>query len=226
MDTILRLRELMNSRGWSEYRLAKESKLSMSTISNIFHRGSIPSIPTLETLCNTFGISLGQFFSKGVSFKWSKQKFVCGKIMVKRKITAKLAVIFLKNGGPNRDRTDDLTDANRTLSQLSYRPILPLFAGFCNKKLIFKFSDFRRIQRKTSPKSWTETRRSMCDHRDANRTLSQLSYKPEYEVVWLRYVRLALPAELQAHNYPIIIHILRENARAFSGFFSLRVQYC
>ena len=26
-------------------------------------------------------------------------------------------------GGPNRDRTDDLTDANRTLSQLSYRPI-------------------------------------------------------------------------------------------------------
>ena len=105
---------------------------------------------------------------------------------------------FSRNGGPNRDRTDDLTDANRTLSQLSYRPILPLFAGFCNKKLIFKFSDFRRIQRKTSPKSWTETRRSMCDHRDANRTLSQLSYKPEYEIVWLRYVRLALPAELQA----------------------------
>ncbi len=127
LDTILRLRELMNSRGWSEYRLAKESKLSMSTISNIFHRGSIPSIPTLETLCNTFGISLGQFFSKGVSFKWSKQKFVCGKIMVKRKITAKLAVIFLKNGGPNRDRTDDLTDANRTLSQLSYGPILAIF---------------------------------------------------------------------------------------------------
>ena len=94
----------------------------------------------------------------------------------------------------------DHRDANRTLSQLSYRPILPLFAGFCNKKLIFKFSDFRRIQRKTSPKSWTETRRSMCDHRDANRTLSQLSYKPEYEVVWLRYVRLALSAELQART--------------------------
>ncbi len=46
-----------------------------------------------------------------------KQKFVCGKIVVKRKITANLAVIFLKNGGPNRDRTDDLTDANRALSQ-------------------------------------------------------------------------------------------------------------
>ena len=27
-------------------------------------------------------------------------------------------------GGPDRDRTGDLTDANRTLSQLSYRPII------------------------------------------------------------------------------------------------------
>ncbi len=26
-------------------------------------------------------------------------------------------------GGPERDRTVDLSDANRTLSQLSYRPI-------------------------------------------------------------------------------------------------------
>ena len=36
------------------------------------------------------------------------------------------------------------------------------------------------------------------DLSDANRTLSQLSYKPEYEVVPLQYVRPALPAELQA----------------------------
>ena len=34
-------------------------------------------------------------------------------------------------GGPDRDRTGDLTDANRTLSQLSYGPIariIPLLA--------------------------------------------------------------------------------------------------
>ena len=35
------------------------------------------------------------------------------------------AMRFL-HGGPNRDRTDDLTDANRTLSQLSYRPVYPV----------------------------------------------------------------------------------------------------
>lgn len=33
---------------------------------------------------------------KGGPFKWSKQKSVCGISVVKRKITAELAVIFLK----------------------------------------------------------------------------------------------------------------------------------
>ena len=37
---------------------------------------------------------------------------VCGKIVFKRKITADLAVIFLKNGGPDRIRTDDPYNAN------------------------------------------------------------------------------------------------------------------
>ena len=43
-------------------------------------------------------------------------------------------------GGPNRDRTDDLTDANRTLSQLSYRPIFSYFVYFsliCLCNLLF-----------------------------------------------------------------------------------------
>ena len=107
---------------------------------------------------------------------------------------------FSRNGGPKGIRTLDLSDANRTLSQLSYGPISPLFAGFCNKKRVFKFFDFRRFRRKFSPKSWAETHRSMCDHRDANRTLSQLSYKPI--------------------TYHIIIHIPRQNARGFPHLFS------
>ena len=42
---------------------------------------------------------------------------VCGKIVFKRKITADLAVIFLKNGGPDRIRTDDPYNANVVRSQ-------------------------------------------------------------------------------------------------------------
>ena len=59
--------------------------------------------------------------------KWSKQKSVCGISVVKRKITANLAVIFLKLVDPRRIELPNLSDANRTLSQLSYGPILTFF---------------------------------------------------------------------------------------------------
>ena len=67
VNTIERIRELLTERGWSEYRLVKESGLSQSTISNIFHRNSIPSIPTLEAICRAFGITLSEFFAEGES---------------------------------------------------------------------------------------------------------------------------------------------------------------
>lgn len=60
-----RIRQLMDERGWSEYRLAKESNLSQSTISNIFRRDNAPTLPTLEAVCEAFGITLAQFFSEG-----------------------------------------------------------------------------------------------------------------------------------------------------------------
>jgi transcriptional regulator with XRE-family HTH domain len=60
-----RIIQLMNKRNWTEYRLSKESKLSQSTIANLFKRNTIPSVTTLESICNGFGITLAQFFSEG-----------------------------------------------------------------------------------------------------------------------------------------------------------------
>lgn len=65
MDVPQKIKELTKERGWSEYRLVKESKLPASTIANIFHRNTVPSISTLEVICETFGITLSQFFSDG-----------------------------------------------------------------------------------------------------------------------------------------------------------------
>ena len=48
MDISERIKYLAGSRGWTEYRLVKESRLPASTIANI---------------CNAFGITLSQFFS-------------------------------------------------------------------------------------------------------------------------------------------------------------------
>lgn len=65
MDTHSRLQKLMSDRGWTEYRLAKESGLSESTLKNIFRRNTVPSIPTLEAICKAFNITLSQFFADG-----------------------------------------------------------------------------------------------------------------------------------------------------------------
>ena len=91
--------------------------------SNIHTRTEIPDVLAAsgyQEMLNQREEKTGAWLSGHGTYdigKWSDFFPVCGKIVVKRKITANLAVIFLKNGGPNRDRTDDLTDANRTLSQ-------------------------------------------------------------------------------------------------------------
>ena len=65
MDTHERLRQLLNERGWSEYKLAKRCGLSESTVANIFRRNTVPSIATLETICSGFGITMSRFFAEG-----------------------------------------------------------------------------------------------------------------------------------------------------------------
>jgi transcriptional regulator with XRE-family HTH domain len=64
MEILEKIKKLQNERGWSVYKLSQESGLTQSTISNMFARGTCPSVQTLEAICDAFGISLSQFFSK------------------------------------------------------------------------------------------------------------------------------------------------------------------
>lgn len=61
MDVIARINEIMKQQGLTEYKLAKLSKLSPSTIKNIKARNTVPSITTLESICDTFNMTLSQF---------------------------------------------------------------------------------------------------------------------------------------------------------------------
>ena len=65
MDAQKRIRELMEERNWTDYRLAKEANLSHSTVTNMFNRNNAPTLPTLEAVCQAFGITLAQFFAEG-----------------------------------------------------------------------------------------------------------------------------------------------------------------
>lgn len=68
MDVIQRIDDIMKERGWSYYKLSIESGLSSSTITNIYRRNTVPSIITLEAICNAFGITLSQFFAEEEDF--------------------------------------------------------------------------------------------------------------------------------------------------------------
>ncbi len=80
MDIHARLQQLLQERGWTEYRLSKECGLAQSTIGNIFRRNTLPSVATLETICSGFGITMSQFFAEGDMVELTddlKQLFDC-----------------------------------------------------------------------------------------------------------------------------------------------------
>lgn len=64
MDVMGRIQQLLRQRGWTEYRLAKESGLSQSTLNNIFSRHTVPTVATIEMIAKSFGITLSQFFAE------------------------------------------------------------------------------------------------------------------------------------------------------------------
>lgn len=62
MDVKARLKQLMDERGWTIYKVAKEADIPWSTVRNMFKRNTEPSITTLECICRGMGITLPQFF--------------------------------------------------------------------------------------------------------------------------------------------------------------------
>ncbi len=73
MDIHARLQELLDERGWSRYRLSKESGLSEETLTNIFKRGTSPSLFTLQSICDGFKITLSQFFTENEMIEMTEE---------------------------------------------------------------------------------------------------------------------------------------------------------
>lgn len=63
IDVLERVTYYRTQKGWSEYQLAEKSGLTQSTISSWYRKNMVPSIPSLDKICNAVGITLSQFFS-------------------------------------------------------------------------------------------------------------------------------------------------------------------
>lgn len=57
-----RLQEITEAKGWTLYRLSKESGVAWSTVRNMFQRDTMPTTPTLEALCKGLGIGMSELF--------------------------------------------------------------------------------------------------------------------------------------------------------------------
>ena len=62
MDILGRIYELCIRRGWSEWKLAQETGLKQSSISDWYSKNQLPKIPSLEKICAAFGITMAEFF--------------------------------------------------------------------------------------------------------------------------------------------------------------------
>lgn len=61
LAVIIRNRE---ARGWTEYELAERSGLPQSTISTWYRKNIVPTVPSLEKICQAFDITLAQLFAE------------------------------------------------------------------------------------------------------------------------------------------------------------------
>jgi transcriptional regulator with XRE-family HTH domain len=67
-DTIHRIKELCEERNYSYYELAKRSNIAYSTLNTMILKNNPPTLPTLNKLCEGFGITLLQFFNEETTF--------------------------------------------------------------------------------------------------------------------------------------------------------------
>ena len=62
IDVLDRIKQYRTQRNWTEYQLAAASGLTQSTISSWYRKKILPSLTSLEKICNAFGITLAEFF--------------------------------------------------------------------------------------------------------------------------------------------------------------------
>lgn len=62
MDILSKIRILQGERDWTDYRLAQEAGIPLTTLSAIFSRKNTPKFDTLQSICDAFGLTLAQFF--------------------------------------------------------------------------------------------------------------------------------------------------------------------
>ena len=61
-DVLGRITELKEERGWTMYRVAKNSGIPQSSLSTWYAKKITPPVDAIDKMCRAFNISLSEFF--------------------------------------------------------------------------------------------------------------------------------------------------------------------
>ena len=61
----MRIEELCSKGGITRYQLSSRTGISQSALSDIVKKKNVPTLVTIERICEAFGITIAQFFTQG-----------------------------------------------------------------------------------------------------------------------------------------------------------------
>jgi len=111
---VRRITELCKKRNWTPYRLSKESGIPASTLHNMLHRSTVPSVPSIVQICRAFKISMAQFFSEGdEEYLSDPEKELISVYRDLGETEQKMALAYMQGLSNRRDTTGgDATERN------------------------------------------------------------------------------------------------------------------
>ena len=57
-----KIEALCGKKGITKYRLAKQAQIPYTTLTNMFKKDTMPTLPTLQKICSGLDITMAQFF--------------------------------------------------------------------------------------------------------------------------------------------------------------------
>lgn len=88
------IKELCQQRGWTYYKLAKESNIPYSSLNTMMNKQHIPSMNNLIKICKGFDITLSQFFL-GIDEITNEQEEVLKVWNLLDRNSKKLAMVYM-----------------------------------------------------------------------------------------------------------------------------------
>ncbi len=111
-DVLGRITELREERGWTQYRLSKNSGVPQSSLSSWYSKKISPPLESLEKMCDALDVSLSEFFDDSKENEDSKLMMVRKGTGISKEELAEKSGVPLKEISAYEQQTRDIKKAS------------------------------------------------------------------------------------------------------------------